>query len=116
MKKGATLIVVLFLFSFFAAVMLLAQEQHETVAITVSSSTINNNVVILAVKERTRSFELRCNMGMSNCTVLPPGNYLMVRLPKNWGMYECSNVDIYRATASSEPGEKIGQYCIVEQP
>lgn len=115
MKKGATLIVVLFLFSFFAAVMLLAQEQQETVAITVSSSTINNNVVILAVKERTRSFELRCNMGMSNCTVLPPGNYLMVRLPKNWGMYECSNVDIYRAT-SSEPGEKIGQYCIVEQP
>jgi hypothetical protein len=38
----------------------------------------------------------------------------MVRLPKNWGMYDCANVDLYRKSGDLEAGDKLGEYCLIE--
>jgi len=47
--------------------------------------------------------------------VLEPGTYVMVRLPKNWGMYDCACIDLYASTADPASGEKLGEYCLVEK-
>lgn len=115
MKQGAVLFLVLLLLVFLAAVPMLAQEQSELRTITIKSSDINNGVVILAAREGKNSFELHCNQGMSGCTVPESGNYLMLRLSKNHGIYQCTNVELYRTTTGSELGDMIGQYCLVEE-
>jgi hypothetical protein len=90
-----------------------AQDQPEAQKITIKSKEINNGVVILSAQEGKASLELHCNRDMMGCTALDPGDYMMVRLPKNHGMYDCANADVYRKSANSEPGEKLGQYCLV---
>jgi hypothetical protein len=115
MKKAVIPFIAFLLFIFFGAAEVLAQEQREARTITVRSSEVNNGVVVLAAREGQNSLELHCNKDMSGCTVLVPGTYLMVRLPKNRGVYDCANVDIYRTTTDPETGDKIGQYCLVEE-
>ena len=115
MKKASILLVVLVLcLSFASAVQTMAQEQRDATGITVRSSEVNNGVVILAVREGKNSFELHCNKNLPGCAVLEPGNYSMVRLPKNYGVYDCANVEMYRTTNDSKLGDKVGQYCLVE--
>jgi len=114
MKKGFIFFVALLLFVFFAAVTASAKEERESQKITVRSHDINNGVVILVAREGTNSFELHCNKEMSGCTPLEPGEYLMVRLPKDWGMYDCANVDLYRKSGDLEAGDKLGEYCLIE--
>ena len=114
MREGVVLFLALFLFIFLAAVPMVAQEQPESRPVTIKTSEVNNGVVILAVREGRNSFELHCNQGMSGCAVLEPGNYTMLRLPKNRGAYQCTNVEIYRTTSGSDLGDRIGQYCLVE--
>ena len=114
MKKVTILLVALLLCLSFAAARMLAQEQRDATTITVRSSEVNNGVVILAVREGKNSFELQCNKNLPGCAVLEPGNYSMIRLPKNYGVYDCANVDMYRTTNDSKLGDKIGQYCLVE--
>jgi hypothetical protein len=36
----------------------------------------------------------------------------MVRLPKNHGVYDCDNVDLYTQSTDPETGNKVGEYCI----
>ena len=76
------------------------QEQAESQKITVKGKEVNNGVVILAVQEGKNSFDLRCNKDISGCTVLEPGEYMMVRLPKNRGLYDCANAEVYRKPAN----------------
>jgi hypothetical protein len=38
----------------------------------------------------------------------------MVRLPKNRGLYDCANAEVFRKAPNAEPGDKIGQYCLVQ--
>ena len=53
---------------------------------------------------------------MGDCKLLEAGTYVMVRLPKNWGVYDCANVDIYTTPADpAATGEKLGEYCLVEK-
>lgn len=92
----------------------LAQEQNDLQKINVKSREINNGVVILAVQDGKSSFELQCNKGASGCSVLDPGEYMMLRLPKNQGMYDCANAEIYRKGANAQSGERLGQYCLIE--
>lgn len=61
------------------------------------------------------SFELNCNKDASSCKAPEAGTYIMVRLPKNWGMYDCANVDLYASTADPNKDQKIGEYCLVEK-
>jgi|SRR5580704_2112328 alcohol dehydrogenase YqhD (iron-dependent ADH family) len=115
MKKASILLVAFVLcFSFASAVQALAQEQRDVTTITVKSSEVNNGVVILAAREGKNSFELQCNKNLPGCAVLEPGNYSMVRLPKNYGVYDCANVEMYRTTNDSKLGDRIGQYCLLE--
>jgi alcohol dehydrogenase YqhD (iron-dependent ADH family) len=115
MKKSSSLLIALVLcFSFAGAVQALAQEQRDVTTITVKSSEVNNGVVILAAREGKNSFELQCNKNSPGCAVLEPGNYSMVRLPKNYGFYDCANVEMYRITNDSKLGDRVGQYCLLE--
>jgi hypothetical protein len=113
MRKAAILFGVL-LIVLFVPLALSAQEQLESQKITVKGKEVNNGVVILAVQEGKNSFDLRCNKDVSGCTILEPGEYTMVRLPKNRGLYDCANAEVYRQSANSEVGNKLGQYCLVE--
>lgn len=96
----------------------LAQEKS-TVAIR--GSEVSGGVIILdvhqtdPVRQGKTTFELHCNKGMQDCANPPAGNYLMVRLPKNWGSYDCNNVDLYPASADPRNSQKIGEYCLIEK-
>lgn len=95
-----------------------AQEKS---TITVKGSEISGGVVIIsaiqpAVDDQAKlSLELHCNKGASACKAPEPGSYIMVRLPKNWGMYDCANVDLYPTTADPAKDQKIGEYCLTEK-
>lgn len=106
----ATLILVILI----APPALSAQDQPEPQKITVKSKEVNNGVVVLSAQDGKGSFDLQCNKDMSGCAVLDPGEYMMGRLPKNRGIYDCANAEVYRKSANSEPGERLGQYCLVE--
>ena len=98
----------------FSPIALSAQEQTEPQKITVKSKEVNNGVVILAVQEGKNSFELQCNKEFAGCVALDAGDYLMVRLPKNRGLYDCANAEVFRKAPNAELGDKIGQYCLVQ--
>ena len=112
MKKAIILLVLA------AGIQLLAQDKS---TVTVKKAELNNGVFILAVVQDAAdgqakaSFELHCNKGATACKAPEPGSYVMVRLPKNWGMYDCANVDLYAAGADPSSDQKIGEYCLVEK-
>jgi hypothetical protein len=105
--RTAIILVVLF-----AGIQTLAQDKSQ---ITVKTSAVNNGVVIVTAQTGKTSIELQCNKDISGCRVLEPGDYVMVRLPKNHGVYDCTNVDIYPKSADPEVAEKLGEYCVTEQ-
>ncbi len=106
------------LFGLLAAIQVMAQDKS---TITVKGGEVNNGVVILTVhqtatsEQAAESFTLHCNKGMAACRAVEAGTYLMVRLPKNWGMYDCVNVDLYPTTADPASSEKIGEYCLIKK-
>ncbi len=84
--------------------------------VKVKSSEVVTGVVIVHVQKEGRSLELQCNEGAFNCKPLSSGSYMMVELPKNFGMYDCKNVEIYQGDQDRpEATEKIGAYCLVEK-
>lgn len=112
MKKTLILLVLM------VAAQLVAQEKS---TVTVKSSELNNGVVIVTVVQAATddqakgSFTLHCNKGAGSCKALEPGTYVMVRLPKNWGMYDCANVDLYPGTADPATSQKVGEFCLIEK-
>jgi len=112
MKKAIFLLVVM------VAVQLVAQDKS---TITVKKSEVGNGVVIVTAAPAATAtqaktfFDLQCNKDATACKSLEPGTYLMVRLPKNWGMYDCTDVDVYRASADPATDQKIGEYCLIEK-
>jgi hypothetical protein len=118
MKKTIVLFFLLALFRGFGAVQISAQEKSY---ITVRGSELNNGVLILDVLKGSKAYQLQCNQGEPGCTNLKNGNYLMLELPKNFGMYECRDVEVYpesMATPDTNPpekNEKLGEYCLVEK-
>ena len=106
---------------FFGLLAVLQVAAQDKSTVIVKSSEVNNGVVTLTVHQAamadqaTDSFVLHCNKGMSACKALEAGTYLMVRLPKNWGMYDCTDVDLYPTSANPATSEKLGEYCLVEK-
>jgi hypothetical protein len=99
-----------------------AQSQdNPPVTVTISRSDVVSGVVILTGTPATTAsgkksgFELQCNKGMSMCNPVKAGTYTMVRLPKNRGMYECNNTELYPSGADPETADKIGAYCLIEK-
>jgi len=83
--------------------------------ITVKNSEVSGGVVIVSAVVGKTPVELQCNKGAAFCTVLEAGDYLMVRLPKNFGLYDCQNADVYPKSADPEKADKIGEYCLAER-
>jgi len=108
-------IAVVVLVVLFAPPALSAQEPQDRQKITVKSREINNGVVILTAQDGKSTFELQCNKNMNGCAALEPGEYQMVRLPKNWGLYDCANAEVYPKANGSETSDKLGQYCLVNK-
>ncbi len=102
----------LFIFVLILTVFALAQEVSQ---VTVKSTEINSGVVIITAVSQGKSLELQCNQGMSGCKVPQPGTYVMVRLPKNQGMYDCVNAEIFPNGADPATGQRIGAYCLTEK-
>jgi hypothetical protein len=118
MKKIMVVLMLLTLVFCLGAVRLYAQQKS---SITVRGSELNNGVVILDVLRGEKSFKLQCNQGASACTALTTGKYLMIELPKNFGMYECRDVEVYPETVTSsdtgmpDKDKKVGEYCLIEK-
>ena len=112
MKRTVSLFAVLT-----AAFVILVTQQafvQERTPVKVTSSEVVTGVVIVHVQKDAKTLELQCNQGVSGCKALPSGNYLMVELPKNYGMYDCKNVEIYRGDqAKPDAAEQIGNYCLI---
>jgi len=114
MKRTVSLFAVLA-----AAFVILATAQafaQDKTPVKVKSSEVVTGVVIVHVQKGAKPLDLQCNEGMSSCKALPSGDYLMVELPKNYGMYDCKNVEMYRgAQDKPEAAEMIGAYCLIEK-
>ena len=112
MKRTVSLIALLAMFF-----LILTTSQvfaQEKTLVKVKSSELVKGVVIIHIQKEGKSLELQCNEGAGNCRTLASGSYLMVELPKNFGMYDCKNVEIYRGDpAKPEDAEKIGAYCLI---
>lgn len=96
-------------FILLAAIMLWAEDKSP---VTVKSAQVVSGVVLVTVSQDGKTFDLQCNDGNAYCKAVKPGEYLMVRLPKNRGMYDCQNVDLYAGKANREDEEKLGEYCL----
>jgi len=113
MNKGIILFLLLALFLLLGTVPVSAQESSQ---ITVTGSELNNGVVILDVLKASKAYQLQCNQGAPGRATLKNGNYQMVELPNNFGMYECRDVEIYPESAvTSDKDKKLGEYCLVEK-
>jgi hypothetical protein len=99
-------------FLVFGATRILSQEKS---VITVKGSELNNGVVIVDVVKDGKGYDLECNDASGRCTVLKGGKYLMVEMPKNTGMYECRDVQIYAEGADPAAGKQIGEYCLTDK-
>jgi hypothetical protein len=102
-----------------AFVVVLAMEQalaQERTPVKVKSSVVVTGVVIVRIEKAGKPLELQCNEGVDGCKTLANGAYLMAELPKNYGKYDCKNVEIYRADQNdSETAKPIGEYCLIEK-
>lgn len=108
MKKSILLFVLV------VVVQLLALDKT---LITVKDSSVNNGVIIVTIHEGGKPYELQCNQSMPNCSSPKSGDYWMVRLAKNHGLYDCTNVDLYpQAVDPESEGTKVfGEYCLNEK-
>lgn len=101
------------LFLLFWAVQLFAVDKT---LVSVKNSTVNTGVVIVTITEAGKTYELQCNKTAPFCATPEAGNYWMVRLPKNHGVYDCADVDLYAQSADPDSGGKVlGEYCIIEK-
>jgi hypothetical protein len=100
------------LFMLLVAIQLWAQDKSR---VTVKSTEVINRVVLVSISENGRTLELQCNQDQAFCTAPKPGTYQMVRLPKNRGMYDCNNADLFAETADPANDQKIGEYCLNEK-
>ncbi len=104
--------VLVIFFLLVATVLLLAQEKS---TIMVKDSGTYTGVVVITATSSGKTIELQCNQSSTSCALLKGGNYVMVLLPKNHGMYDCQNVDIYASDADPDNAQKIGEYCLTQK-
>ena len=120
MRRVAFVAAIALFASVFIVVLARGQEFSQNPTFTVRGSEVVTGVVIVtgqmnSVTGRRTSVELQCNKGVAMCNMPRPGTYVMVRLPKNRGTYDCANVELYPNGADPETSEKIGEYCLIEK-
>jgi hypothetical protein len=94
------------------AVVLFVFAQEKSQVTVKSGMTTSNGVVIVTAEEGKKAIELQCNEGLSDCAIPRAGTYVMVRLPKNRGLYECACVQLYESNRTGEAEKKVGEYCL----
>jgi len=111
MKRTISLFALLTVaFIILATAQALAQDKTP---VKVKSSEVVTGVVIVHIQKEGKSLDLQCNQGAGTCKALQSGNYQMLELPKNYGMYDCRNVEMYQDKSGA--AVKIGDYCLVEE-
>jgi hypothetical protein len=91
----------------------LAQDKTQ---VKVKGSEVVTGVVIVDLVKDGRALELQCNQGAAACAVLKSGTYILLELPKNYGMYDCKNAEIYPSEKNDpQPSDRIGAYCLIEK-
>jgi hypothetical protein len=108
MKKAWILLIILP-----AVVVTLAQEKPSP--IMVKEATTTTGVVIVTADMAGKSVQLQCTASMPDCAALKNGKYVIVLLPKNHGMYDCQNVDVYAPDANPATDQRIGEYCLTQK-
>jgi hypothetical protein len=93
----------------FIALTVWAQDKSQ---LTVKTATTSNGVVVVTLMENGTKLELQCTAEQAWCNAVKAGDYQMVRLPKNHGMYDCQNVDLFPSGADVENDQKLGEYCL----
>jgi hypothetical protein len=96
----------------FVLLFVLGLWAQDKAQVTVKSSQTTGGVVLIVVSENGKQLELQCTDQQAWCTSVKAGTYQMVRLPKNHGMYDCQNVDLYSASANVDTDQKLGEYCL----
>ncbi len=118
MKKSSSLLVaVIAVFVIFAAQRGFAEERSQ---VKVKGTKTVNGVVAVDVNKGGKTVSLQCNDGQPACNPLKAGDYWLVELPENHGMYDCKNVEVY--PGDKDPGDederdeakRLGAYCLVE--
>jgi len=114
MKRTISLLTVLTaVFIILVCARALAQDKTP---VKVKNSEVVTGVVIVHVQKGAESLELQCNQGAGSCKTLASGNYLMVQLPPNYGMYDCKNVEVYTGDPDKPDEAKlVGAYCLIEK-
>jgi hypothetical protein len=107
MKKALILLVIL------AAALVLAQQQ--TLSIVVKEATVSTGLVFVTADMGGKSIELQCTQSMPGCVSLKNGKYVMVQLPKNHGMYDCQNVDVFPDGSNPASAQRLGTYCMTQK-
>ena len=110
MRRAWMMAVAGILFLLFLAVPSLGQTMSK---ITVTGSEVITGVVIVHLQWQGQGYELQCNQNISSCRSLKKGDYTMVELPKNFGIYECRGVEVYPQSTEPVKGAKLGEYCLV---
>jgi hypothetical protein len=100
------------LFFLLAAAIMVAQEKS---TIVVKDSGTYSGVIVITAVMGGKTIELQCNQNSSACSLLKSGNYVLVQLPKNHGMYDCQNADVYAESADLSTAQKIGEYCLTQK-
>ena len=101
------------LVALFVLILVIPMAGQTTSKITVTTTDVSNGVVIVRVQQNGKDFELQCNQNVLSCTKLKKGDYTMVELPKNFGMYECRDVEVYSDTPQPSKANKLGEYCLI---
>ncbi len=118
MKKSVSLLAaVIALFIVFAAQRGFAEDRSQ---VKVKGTKTVNGVVAVDVVKAGKTVSLQCNDGQPACNSLKAGDYWLVELPENHGMYDCKNVEVY--PGDKDPGDeedrdeskRLGAYCMVE--
>lgn len=118
MRKVIVLVFLLALLRGFGVTQTSAQEKSY---ITVRGSEQNEDVLIPDVLKGSKAYPLTYSQGAPGCPNLRNGDYLMLELPKNFGMYECRNLEASPEfvaasdTVAPEKDEKLGEYRLVEK-
>jgi hypothetical protein len=100
----------LIVFLLFLAVQAFAADKS---LVTVKDSTVSDGVILVTIQQAGKTYDLQCTQSAPFCTAPKVGDYWMVRLPKNHGVYDCSNVDLYPQSSNPEAGDQIlGEYCL----
>lgn len=97
------------IFVLFFVLAVWAQDKSQ---VTVKNANSSNGVVLVSITENGKKLELQCTSAQAWCAELKSGDYQMVRLPKNHGLYDCQNVDMFKGDADAENDQKLGEYCL----